>query len=126
LLAKLQTFPRLRRVIDAWLKAGILDGDRLFPSSEGVPQGGVVSPLLMNVALDGLETAVAKKFRRRKRNGSRRVPLVVRCADDLVALDADESVIHQVKEFIAKWLQDLGLELKPGKTRITHTLKEFL
>ncbi len=39
LLAKLQTFPRLRRVIDAWLKAGIMDGDRLFPSAEGVPQG---------------------------------------------------------------------------------------
>lgn len=59
LLAKLQTFPRLRRVIGAWLKAGILDGDKLFPSNEGVPQGGVVSPLLMNVALTGLETAVA-------------------------------------------------------------------
>ena len=125
LLAKLQTFPRLRRVIDAWLKAGIMDGDRLFPSAEGVPQGGVVSPLLMNVALTGLETAVAQRFRRRERNGSYRVPIVVRYADDLVALDADETVIHQVKEFIAKWLQNLGLELKPSKTQITHTLNRY-
>lgn len=122
LLAKLQTFPRLRRVISAWLKAGIMDGDRLFPSAEGVPQGGVVSPLLMNVALTGLETAVAQRFRRRERNGSYRVPIVVRYADDLVVLYADEAVIHQVKEFMAMWLQDLGLELKPGKTQITHTL----
>lgn len=125
LLTKLQTFPRLGRVIRAWLEAGILDGDALFPNTEGVPQGGIVSPLLMNVALNGLETAVAKEFRRRERNGSYRVPLVVRYADDLVALDADEDLIHQFKEFIAKWLQDLGLELKPSKTKITHTLKHY-
>jgi RNA-directed DNA polymerase len=125
LLAKLQTFPRLSRVISAWLKAGIMDGDKLFPSNEGVPQGGVVSPLLMNVALTGLETAVAQRFRRRERNGSYRVPIVVRYADDLVALDADETVIHQVKEFIARWLHDLGLELKPSKTQITHTLNHY-
>src|SRR5262245_48399034 len=65
LLAKLQTFPKLRRVIKAWLKAGIMDGRELFPSPAGVPQGGVISPLLANVALHGLETAVAERFRRR-------------------------------------------------------------
>ena len=125
LLSKLQTFPRLRRVIQAWLKAGILDGDHLFPSTEGVPQGGVISPLLMNVALHGLETAVAQRFRRREPNGSVRVPLLVRFADDFVVLDADETVIHQVQDFIAEWLQELGLQLKPSKTQITHTLNPY-
>ena len=125
LLAKLQTFPRLRRVIKAWLKAGILDGEDLFPSTEGVPQGGVLSPLLTNVALHGLEQAVAQRFRRRERNGSYRAPRVIRYADDLVALDADEGTIHQVKEFIATWLQEVGLELKPSKTRITHTFNHY-
>jgi RNA-directed DNA polymerase len=79
----------------------------------------------MNVALTGLETAVAERFRRRERNGSYRVPLVVRYADDLVALDADEDVIHQVKELIAGWLGELGLELKASKTQITHTLNHY-
>ncbi len=125
LLAKLQTFPKLRRVIKAWLKAGIMDGRELFPSPAGVPQGGVISPLLANVALHGLETAVAERFRRRERTGVYRVPRLIRYADDFVALDADEHVIHQVKEFIAAWLQELGLELKPSKTQITHTLNEY-
>lgn len=125
LLAKLQTFPSLRRVIRAWLQAGILDGDQLFPSTQGVPQGGVISPLLANVALHGLERVVAQRFRRRERNGSYRTPLVIRYADDFVALDADEAVIHQVKDFIAEWLQEMGLELKPSKTQITHTLNHY-
>ncbi len=125
LLAKLQTFPKLRRVIKAWLKAGIMDGRELFPSPAGVPQGGVISPLLANVALHGLETAVAERFRRRERTGVYRVPRLIRYADDFVALDADEHVIHQVKEFIAAWLQELGLELKPSKTQITHPLNEY-
>lgn len=122
LLAKLQTFPCLHRVLKAWLEAGLMDEGTLFPSTAGVPQGGCVSPLLANVALHGLETAVAQRFRRQTANGSRRLPLVVRYADDLVVLDADEAIIHQVKDYIAEWLQTLGLELKPSKTQITHTL----
>jgi RNA-directed DNA polymerase len=124
-LAKLQTFPCLHRVIKAWLEAGIMDEGTLFPSTAGVPQGGCVSPLLANVALHGLETAVAQRFRRQTANGSRRLPLVVRYADDLVVLDADEAIIHQVKDYIAEWLQTLGLELKPSKTQITHTLDPY-
>jgi len=50
LLAKLRTFPKLRRVIKVWLKAGVMDGQELFPSMAGVPQGSVISPLLANVA----------------------------------------------------------------------------
>ena len=128
LLAKLQTFPSLRRAIRAWLNAGILDGTELFPSTEGVPQGGVLSPLLMNVALHGLETAVTTHFSRlpSRREGltrRRRQPTLVRYADDLVVIDEDETTLQQVQTFIERWLAGMGLELKPSKTRLVHTLE---
>jgi RNA-directed DNA polymerase len=125
LLAKLQTFPKLRQVIKAWLQAGIMEGGTLFPSSEGVPQGGVVSPLLTNITLHGLETAIAEHFQRRRQNRSLCRPLVIRYADDLVVLEEEESIIHQVKDFVSAWLAEYGLELKPSKTQITHTLTPY-
>lgn len=62
LLDKLAIFPTLRRIIDQWLKAGLMDGDTLFPTNEGTPQGGVISPVLANVALHGLEIAIQQAF----------------------------------------------------------------
>ncbi len=67
LLKKLGTFPALRRAVRAWLKAGVMDGGELFPTSEGTPQGGVVSPLLANIALHGLGTAIESAFPECKR-----------------------------------------------------------
>jgi len=62
LLEKLSTMPKVRHIIKAWLKAGVMEGETLFPTEEGTPQGGVVSPLLANIALHGLETAVRDAF----------------------------------------------------------------
>src|SRR5207248_2636259 len=62
LLLKLNTTPTFRRAIRAWLKAGVVDGPSLFPTEEGPPQGGVISPLLANIALHGLEAAVKAPF----------------------------------------------------------------
>src|SRR3954451_6674241 len=62
LLDKLDTFPLLRRTVKGWLKAGVMDGGQLFPTEQGAPQGGVLSPLLANVALHGLEEVVAAAF----------------------------------------------------------------
>jgi RNA-directed DNA polymerase len=121
LLAKLQTFPTLRQTIKGWLKAGVMDGEELFPTETGAPQGAVLSPLLMNVALHGLETAITTAFPPFK--GSLRwQPKVVRVADDFVVLHRDPEVIGQAKTIAATWLQGMGLALKPSKTRIGHTL----
>jgi RNA-directed DNA polymerase len=76
-LKKLNTIPLIRRQINAWLTAGVLDGKDLSPTESGVPQGGTISPLLMNVALHGLETTIAKQFYKKD------VPLtIVKYADD--------------------------------------------
>ena len=130
LLDKLGTFPRLRRAIRAWLKAGIVDGGTLFPTTEGTPQGGVISPLLANIALHGLATTVEDAFQSNKfpngRYGKpiRWKPVVVRYADDFVILHPDLDALKHAKQIAAEWLSGMGLEMKPSKTRITHTLWE--
>jgi RNA-directed DNA polymerase len=128
LLEKLNTYPQMRRTIKSWLRAGILDGQQLFPSEEGTPQGGVVSPLLANIALHGMERFIRSNFTKTKRiPGVENTrlhwqPQVVRYADDFVILHPDPAVIEQAKGLIEQWLKPLGLELKEEKTRICHTL----
>ncbi|MGH2354720.1 MAG: group II intron reverse transcriptase, partial [Chloroflexota bacterium] len=124
LLDKLHTFPTLRRVIRGWLKAGVVDGKELFPTDEGTPQGGAISPLLANVALHGLETHLRASFPGSHRGDRYWKPIVVRCADDFVVLHQDLAVIEQTRQIANMWLAGMGLELKPGKTRIAHTLVE--
>ncbi len=112
-LTKLQTYPVMRRAVRAWLKAGVMDGEEIFPTTEGSPQGGVISPLIANIALHGLETAVAEVHPKAK---------VIRYADDLVVLHPELEVIKAAKQTVSQWLDSMGLELKPSKTQITHTL----
>lgn len=116
LLRKLNTFPTLRRQIRAWLKAGVMDEKQLFPTSEGTPQGGVISPLLANIALHGMEKRIKQAFPRAN---------FVRYADDFVILHEDITVVQRCRETISEWLKGMGLELKPSKTRLIHTLNRY-
>jgi RNA-directed DNA polymerase len=126
LLHKLHTFPALRRTITRWLNAGVWDGVEFKPTEAGTPQGGALSPLLANIALHGLETHLRTAFPSEVTvNGHRRQgwhPIVVRYADDFVVLHQDRSVIERARQLAAEWLAQIGLELKPEKTRIGHTL----
>jgi RNA-directed DNA polymerase len=123
LLRKLRTFPALRRAIKAWLRAGVMDGLELTATTEGTPQGGVLSPLLANIALHGLEEAVRARYPQQLNGHQTWKPVVVRYADDFVVLHENLAVIEEVRQRVSNWLADLGLELKPSKTRITHTLR---
>jgi len=91
--------------------------------------GGVASPLLANIALHGLETAIATAFPPTKVVNGRRVnpwrPIVIRYADDLVVLHEDEDVIKETHHLVSAWLAQMGLKLKPSKTRLTHTLRPY-
>lgn len=130
LLGKLDTFPTLRRQIRAWLKAGVVEGKQWFQTSEGVPQGGTISPLLANIALHGLENHIKQAFPLRKVTiGDKRkriaTPDVVRYCDDFVILHEDLKVVQGCHRLVREWLEKLGLELKPSKTHICHTLKKY-
>ncbi|GAC1349620.1 MAG: hypothetical protein NVSMB27_24460 [Ktedonobacteraceae bacterium] len=119
LLEKLQTFPTLRQAISAWLTAGVMDGNTYFSSDIGIAQGGVLSPLLMNVALHGMEAVVTEGII----NGHiRDQPLLVRYADDFVLLHADLKELQQAVRRVKHWLATMGLQLHADKTRFTHTL----
>ncbi len=121
-LNKLQTYPALRQVIDAWLTAGVMDGEIYSPSETGIAQGGVLSPLLMNVALHGMEAVVTQGTA----NGhGREQPLLVRYADDFVIVHADLKELQQAVRRVKHWLARMGLQLHADKTRITHTLTAY-
>ena len=124
LLEKLNTSPTIRRQVRAWLKAGVMDGLQLFPTSEGTPQGGVISPLLANIALHGMEERIKQHADTLKgeKKANRKSLSLIRYADDFVILHEDITVVQRCREIISEWLEDMGLELKPAKTRLTHTL----
>jgi RNA-directed DNA polymerase len=131
LLRKLNTFPTIRRQIRAWLKAGVMDHMQLFLTSEGTPQGGVISPLLTNIALHGMENRIKQyadtlptRSGHGKRDNRRNLSLI-RYADDFVILHEDVTVVQRCREIISEWLRGMGLELKPSKTRLAHTLNPY-
>ena len=131
----MNTLPTFRRQIKAWLKAGVIDGKELFPTEEGTPQGGVISPLLANIALHGMEQLVTELISKFKlytpkgnqisRTGKEKSITLIRYADDFVLFHENIEVIKHCKEEIEKWLKQIGLELKESKTRICHTLEEY-
>jgi RNA-directed DNA polymerase len=108
----------MRRTVKGWLKAGVMEGVEFSPTEEGAPQGGVLSPLLANVALYGMEEAVHQTL---KRNEGK--PSLIRYADDFVVLHPTREGVEKARQVIERWLQGIGLELKPSKTRLVHTLE---
>jgi RNA-directed DNA polymerase len=134
LLNKLNTFPKLRRVIKRWLKNGVMEGDVFHKTNAGAPQGGVISPLLANIALYGLEYEIKKtlnedlfQYAKKKVKTSRKVAMetisIVFYADDFVVIHESEEIILKAKQFVEEWLYGIGLTLNQSKTRIIHTLK---
>jgi RNA-directed DNA polymerase len=127
LLAKLETYPKLKRQVKAWLKSGFRDKNSWFPTEEGTPQGAILSPLLANIALHGMEREIkkyAESWKGNKRDNRKSLSLI-RYADDFVILHEKLEVILKCQEIIKDWLANIGLELKPSKTRISHTLNKY-
>jgi RNA-directed DNA polymerase len=121
LLEALGSFPA-RDMIRDWLKAGVFEAGKGFaPTEEGTPQGGVISPLLLNVALHGLEEAAGVRYMTSGMHAGDTVPgspVVVRYADDLVALCHSEEEARQVQARLAEWLAPRGLTFNQDKTKV--------
>jgi RNA-directed DNA polymerase len=122
LLSRLGTFPA-RALVGQWLRAGVVEQGRFAPTEEGTPQGGVVSPLLLNIALHGMEAAAGVRYQLTGVHASetrRDSPVVIRYADDLLALCHSQEQAEAVKERLARWLAPRGLVFNEDKTRIVN------
>src|SRR6266849_5174268 len=127
LLEMLGGFPA-RDMIAGWLKAGIFEAGKGFaPTGEGTPQGGVVSPLLLNIALHGLEEAAGVQYRGGVHAGTVKdgYPALIRYADDLVVCCHSRQQAEQVKVRLAGWLEPRGLAFNEAKTRIVSLSEGF-
>lgn len=128
LLGQLGGFPA-RDLVAGWLKAGVIEPGRGFaPTEEGTPQGGVISPLLLNVALHGLEEAAGVRYHSTGTDAGNAVagsPTLVRYADDLVVCCYSREQAEQVKAQLADWLAPRGLAFNEDKTRIVDLDEGF-
>lgn len=118
--------PMDKSVLKQFLKAGYIFKGELFPTNDGTPQGGIISPILANMALDGLEEILRRKF---QCGISEKIDPRVKCAnkvnfvryaDDFIVTANSKEIALEVKEVVRKFLQTRGLELSEEKTLITH------
>ncbi len=120
----LANIPTDKTMLQKWLKAGFVYQDKLFPTEAGTPQGGIISPVLANMTLDGLEKALAKAFpqahkKRLKMN-------MVRYADDFIITGTSKEWLEEkVKPVVVNFLTERGLILSAEKTGITHITEGF-
>ena len=127
LLEMLGGFPA-RDMIAGWLKAGVFEAGKGFaPTEEGTPQGGVISPLLLNIALHGLEEAAGVRYHTGTYAGRVKAgcPALTRYADDFAVCCHSRQQAEQVKAQLAGWLEPRGLAFNEAKTRIVHLSEGF-
>ena len=128
ILGQLGGFPA-RELVAGWLRAGVIESGKGFaPTEAGTPQGGVISPLLMNVALHGLEEAAGVRYRAtgtRPGTAVEGTPILVRYADDMVVCCYSRQQAEQVKAQLADWLAPRGLVFNEDKTRIVDLEEGF-
>jgi RNA-directed DNA polymerase len=118
--------PTDRVVLRKWLTAGFMEQSVLYPTTDGTPQGGIISPSLANAALDGLERALAAALPKTTRAGQRAKVNLVRYADDFIITGSSEALLADVvRPVVETFLRERGLALSPSKTLITRVEAGF-
>jgi RNA-directed DNA polymerase len=125
----LANIPTDRTILKKWLKAGYMEDRQLFPTEAGTPQGGIISPTLANLVLDGLEARLHGKIGRTRQVNGKQVKLMVnyvRYADDFIVTGRSKELLKQeIKPLIEEFMRERGLTLSPEKTKITHIDEGF-
>ena len=115
-----------KHVLKEWLKSGYIYENKLHTTEEGTPQGGIISPMLCNVALNGLESNIRKEFPPIKKIDGKTPKInIIRYADDLIVTGENKELLNKVKQMIENFLKIRDLELKPAKTRIVTIYEGF-
>jgi RNA-directed DNA polymerase len=115
-------------MVTGWLRSGVIEKGRFAPTEEGTPQGGVVSPLLLNIMLHGMEQAAGVRYRTLGVDGAQTVagcPTLVRYADDFVVMCHSREQAEQVWHRLEQWLGPRGLAINVGKTEVVHVDQGF-
>jgi RNA-directed DNA polymerase len=119
--------PMNKKILQQWLKAGFMKGKTLYPTLAGTPQGGIISPVLANMTLDGLEAQIENRFgrpgsKKRVKSGVH----LIRYADDFIMTGCSQSILEdEVKPLVSSFLKERGLKLSDKKTKITCTKQGF-
>ena len=122
----LENIPADRRILKEFMKCGYIDKGQLFPTTEGSPQGGVISPTYANMVLDGMEPMILDVYWRSRVKKTLSVKYnnhkvhMVRFADDFIVTASDKGTLEEIKAMIEKFLEQRGLALSMEKTVITH------
>ena len=127
----LENIPTDKRILKEFMKCGYIERGRLFPTAEGSPQGGIISPTYANMVLDGLEPMILDVYWRSRVKKTFSVKYnahkvhVVRFADDFIVTASDRESLENIKQMIEVFLLERGLTLSKEKTVITHIDKGF-
>src|SRR5205085_163900 len=118
--------PMNREVLNQWLTAGYLEKNVFHATTEGTPQGGIISPALANRTLDGLEALLKQRFGATRTARERNRVHLVRYADDFIITGTSQGLLRdEVQPLVAHFLSERGLELSHEKTHITHIQDGF-
>ena len=118
LLNKLNTSPWIKRQVRAWLKAGVMDNFKYQKTNKGTPQGGVISPLLANIALHGMENRIKQYAETLPgiKGKNRSALSLIRYADDFVILHENLEVVQKCQQIITEWLTGLKRKIRSNKS----------
>ncbi len=111
-----------KQILRKWLTCGYIENHKQFPTVAGTPQGGIISPTLMNMTLDGLERLIRKHFPK----GNKNKVNFIRYADDFVITATSKEVLENiVLPLVKNFLAERGLSLSDEKTKITNIKDGF-
>ncbi len=128
----LEHVPTDKGILQKWLKAGYVYKDELFPTEAGTPQGGIISPTLANLTLDGLEAVLRKKYGTSNKGklsvyvAAKNQVNFIRYADDFIITGKTKELLeNEVKPLVEGFLRERGLTLSEEKTKVTHIREGF-